>query len=124
MLNREELIQIVKSGRNVVVNLTDAEVVSAKQEFRAIGRYATGTLYKIVAKDPVFGTVFFSSFSHKLGELARGTKVSLKVTVTGVGDASDRYPDPILFARPDTRKRDSVAIAKPIVFEPDLTVNV
>ncbi len=139
---RSELIDVVKSGRTVTIMLTDAEVISVKDgvyfpqnyNFRYrrswYGRSSasssfSGTSYlKVVVKDPELGVLFFKSYSNKLADLCKGDKVSLKITVTGVGDATERYPDPILFAKTHTRKGDSVAIAKPIVAEPDLTVNV
>lgn len=122
--HRQELIDMIKSGKTVTINLTQAEVVSSKRDLKPINHYRAASLYKIVVKDPVFGSIFFSGFSDKLASIGYGDKVSLKVTVTGVGDASERYPDPILFAKPLTRKGDSVTIEKPVVYEPDLTVNV
>jgi hypothetical protein len=115
MMNRQELIDNVTSGRQVTIQLTDAEVVSTKRDLRRVNHYRAANLYKVVVVDPVFGSVFFSSFSDKIGDINRGEKVSLKVTVTGVGEPSERYPDPILFAKPLTRQRDAVTIARPVV---------
>lgn len=123
-MNRSELIELVRKGRTVVINLQDAEVVSCRSEYKALNHWNSALLHKIVVKDPVYGAIFFSSFSQKIRDFEKGDKVSLKVTVTGVGDANGRYPDPILFARAATRKADSVAITKPIVVESDLSVNV
>lgn len=106
------------------MQLTDAKVVSSKRDVRPISHYRAGTIYKIVVVDPVFGSVFFSSFSDKLAALSVGEQVSLKVTVTGVGDPSERYPEPILFAKPITRQRDAVTIARPVVEYADDLPNV
>ena len=124
MNKRNELIELIKSGKTVTINLNKAEVVFSKRDLKPINHYCVANLYKFIVKDPVFGSIFFSGFSSKLADLNLGDMISLKVTVTGVGDPSERYPDPIVFAKPHTRKGDSITVDKPIVFEPDLTVNV
>lgn len=114
-MNREQIIATIKSGNTVTIQLSGAKVVSTKRDIRPIGQYRAGTIYKIVVVDPVLGSVFFSSFSDKLADINLGEQVSLKVTVTGVGDPSERYPEPILFAKPLTRQRDAITIARPVV---------
>lgn len=130
-MNRTELIDNVKSGRRVTIMLNGAEVVSAKKDLKPINHYKCATLYKIVVKDPIYGAIFFSGFSDKLlemfGSSYNSAKVSLKVTVTGVGEASDRFPDPILFAKPHLKKGDPLVVDFPIDTtqeSSDLSVNV
>jgi len=124
MINRQNLIETVKSGRTVVLQLTNAEVVFRRKDLKPLNHYSVANLYKVIVKDPTFGTIFFSGFSQKLADIEFGDKVSLKVTVTGVGDPSDRYPEPILFAKPNARRGDSIMIDKQVMVAPDLTVNV
>ena len=114
-MNKNQVIDLINSGKTVTVQLTGAEVVSVKQDYKPINRFYTGTLYKIVVKDPVLGAVYFGTFSDRLRGVDRGDKISLKVTLTGIGEASERFPDPILFAKPFTRKGDAVAIDRPVV---------
>lgn len=142
-MNRTELIKNVKEGHKVIIQLKDAEVISVKDGVYYPSNYnpvyrpsrswygrpsvssRSGTRYlKIVVKDPEMGVVFFKTYSSKLFDITKGDKISLKVTVTGVGDATEKYPDPIVFAKVLTLKRDSFTIVKPTVVEPDLTVNV
>lgn len=123
-MNRSQLIDSLKRGHTVVVNLQNASVVFCKSELRPINHYRASRLTKIIVNDPVYGSIFFSGFSAKLDAISRGDKISLKVTVTGVGDPSDKYPEPILFAKPATRRADSIAINTPVATDSDLTVNV
>lgn len=123
-MNRTELIALVKSGKTVTVALDNASVVSIRRELRPINHYRCASMYKVVVKDPTFGAIYFSTFSAKFDDVNYGDTISLKVNVTGVGDATERYPDPILFSRANTRKGDSLSIAKPAMIENDLTVNV
>lgn len=113
-MEKSLLVAAVKNGRNVKVALADAEIVFVKREARTLwkGSYAYGvsSYKKFIVKDPVYGSVYFSSSSDKLWNLNKGDKISLEVTFTGVGDPSERYPDPILFAKANTRKRDSVRV--------------
>lgn len=131
-MTKNELIALVKSGRTVTLNLVEAEIVSVKKDFVILhskpgqgpGRRAA-SVTKIIVKDSELGAVYFSGFSEKLKQLYRGHKISLKVTVTGVGDPSNRYPDPILFAKPHTRKGDSVVIKDDLTEDRDnLPVNI
>lgn len=124
-MNRIELIELVKAGKTVTLNLTEATVVSVRSEIKPVNHYHGARMYKIIVNDPTFGTIYFGSFSSKVEDVYPNDKISLKVTVTGMGDASKRYPDPILFAKAHTRKGESIALVKPVVFDPtDLTVNV
>lgn len=129
-MNRDELIELIREGRRVVVMLDKAEVVMAKSHLMPV-KNTTANLAKIIVKDPVFGSIYFSGFSGKLFEMfsRNGTnaQVSLKVTVTGIGDANDRYPEPILFAKPHLKKGDPLSIDFPVdATQPDsdLSVNV
>lgn len=112
---RDQVIELINAGKTVTIQLDGAEVVSSKWESRSINAYRMASLYKIVVKDPILGTIYFGSFSDKLSQLGRGDKISLKVTLTGVGQATERFPDPILFAKPCTRKGDAVTIDRPVV---------
>lgn len=126
MLNKAKILDSLKAGKKVTVELTDAEVVFSKAEMRALSHYKVGTLMKIIVRDENLGSIYFGGFSNKLRGLSRGDKVSLKVTITGVGDASEKYPDPILFAVAQTRGRDSVKVGVPEIDTSgtDLPINV
>lgn len=122
MITRDKLIEYINNGQEVTIQLVDAEIVSLKEVFvqgnarRAGPRwYIPSKTTRIVVKDPVFGTIFFSSFSDKFNTADRGDKISLKVTVTGIGSATQRYPEPMLFAKALTRQRGAVTIARPVV---------
>lgn len=126
MMTRNELLDLVKQGRSVTLMLTDAKIVSIKDEWK-VCKNTTAQLHKIVAVDPTLGAVFFSGFSEKLKSLDFGALISLKVTVTGMGDATEKYPDPILFARPHIRGKDTITCkpgAEVLTGDVDLTVNV
>jgi hypothetical protein len=129
-IDKNEIMQMVKDGKRVAVMLSDAKVVSVKREARVVGRgrVANATLFKIVAVDENLGPVFLSSFSDKLSDIDFGQMISLKVTITGVGDASEKYPDPILFSKPHIRGRDPITVrdadTTEIEADVDLTVNV
>lgn len=101
-----------------------ADVLSIKWEPRAVNRYAVATIGKVVVKHPELGTIYFGTYSSKFDTVRKGDKISLKVMITGIGDASERYPDPILFAKACTRKGDSVTVLPPVADETDLNVNV
>lgn len=126
MMNRTELMELLKQGKSVTLMLTDAKIVSLKDEWK-VCKNTTALLIKVVAVDPVLGAVYLSGFSEKLRKLEFGSLISLKVTVTGMGDATEKYPDPILFAKPHVRGSDTV-VSKPdpTVFKSDvdITVNV
>lgn len=134
ILNSTELDGMTIRKPTVQYTITDAEVVFAKSYtaglFRA-GRYNRGVMVrgvKVIVKDPVLGSVFFQTTSDKLYSVERGDKISLSLTLTGVGTPTEKYPDPIIFAKANTRKRDSVVVNKPAA-EPsavgdDLPVNV
>ena len=126
MISRQQMLDYLKQGREVTVELTNAQVVSVKSELRPISHYRCATLTKIIVRDEVLGSIYFGGLSDKLRSINYGNKVSLKVKVTGVGDATERYPDPILFAKPLTRKGDSVKVEAPPADtqENDLSINV
>lgn len=111
MIDREKVVDIVKAGREVTVLLRNATIVSIKSEYRRFSAYGS-TQRKIIVRDPQIGAVWFSSFSGHFGAAERGDRVTLKVTVTGVGDPSFQYPDPILFAQANTRSKSAVTIHK------------
>ena len=126
MLDRAKLLDLLKAGKQVTVDLVDAEVVFAKAEMRPICHYKVGTLMKIIVRDEKLGSIYFGGFSDKLRGINRGDRISLKVKVTGIGDASEKYPDPILFSKPLTRKGDSVKVGTPETDTSgnDLSINV
>lgn len=136
MKTKSEIIEILKTpaagaymaNETVDYNLVDAEVVFRKTYMsmvRVRGIAVTGT--KIIVKDPVLGSVYFQSTSDKIRAVGVGDKISLSLTLTGVGTPSEKYPDPIIFAKANTRKRDSVGI-KTTTTEPsahdDISVNL
>ena len=134
ILNSTELDGIAIRKPTIQYSITDAEVVFAKSYtaglFRA-GRYNRGVMVrgvKVIVKDPVLGSVFFQTTSDKLYSVERGDKISLVLSLTGVGTPSEKYPDPIIFAKALTRKRDGVTIGKPEVTaapsDDDISVNV
>lgn len=126
MISRKQMLDYLKNGREVTIELTNAQVVSVRSELRPISHYRCATLTKVIVRDEVLGSIYFGGFSDKLRYINYGDKVSLKVKVTGVGDATEKYPDPILFAKPLTRKGDSVKVdARPAnTEENDLSINV
>lgn len=131
MMNREDVMNMVKDGKRVVIMLNKAEVVMSRSTPMVVKGVTSAMLAKIIVKDPVFGTVYFSGFSQKLFDMFEkdgiNAQVSLKVTVTGVGDATDKYPDPILFAKPHLKKGDPLEIDFPVDatrMDSDLPINV
>lgn len=134
ILNNTELDGMSIRKKTIEYSIVDAEVVFAKSYtaglFRA-GRYNRGVMVrgvKVIVKDPVLGSVFFQTTSDKLYSVERGDKISLVLSLTGVGTPSEKYPDPIIFAKALTRKRDSVTISKPDLAaapsDDDISVNV
>lgn len=123
-LNRQEVIDHLRKGRSVTLILDSADVLSVKWEPRPVNRYAVASIGKFVVKHPELGTIYFGTFSSKFDNVRKGDKISLKVMINGIGDVSDRYPDPILFAKACTRKGDSVTVLPPVTDESDLSVNV
>ena len=123
-LNRQEVIEHIKSGRTVTMILESADVLSIKWEPRPVNRYAVATIGKVVVKHPELGTIYFGTYSSKFDTVRKGDKISLKVMITGIGDVSQRYPDPILFAKACTRKGDAVTVLPTVTDETDLNVNV
>lgn len=138
MKTKSEIIEILRTPASstsmnlyetVKYDLVDAEVLSAKiVDKNLYNSYRRITVTKIVVKDALLGCVFFQTSSDKLFDVARGDKISLSLTLTGVGTPTEKYPDPIIFAKANTRKRDSVVVNKPAA-EPsavgdDLPVNV
>lgn len=131
MMNREDVMNMVKDGKRVVIMLNKAEVVMSRSTPMVVKGVTSAMLAKIIVKDPVFGTVYFSGFSQKLFDMFEkdgiNAQVSLKVTVTGMGDATDKYPDPILFAKPHLKKGDPLVIDFPVdatQMDSDLPINV
>lgn len=139
MKTKSEIIKILRTPASltdmnlyetVKYDLVDAEVVSVKIiDKNLYNSYRRITVAKIVVKDALLGCVFFQSSSEKLFEIERGDKISLSLTLTGVGNPTEKYPDPIIFAKANTRKRDSVAVKKPATAAPsavddELPVNV
>lgn len=121
MIQREKIVDLVKAGRAVRVQLNQATIVSIKEEREKFGygitwgssiSFNTGIRKKIVVRDPQIGTVWFSSFSSKFDDVQRGDRLTLKVDVNGVGDPSEKYPEPILFAKTNTRAQNSVTVTK------------
>ena len=129
-MNRQELISNVKNGRNVTIMLNGAKVLSAKKDYKPISHYRCATLYKLVVQDPTYGVIYFGGFSAKLGEFfdcGDNSTISLKVTVTGVGDATRRYSEPMLFAKAHLKKGDPLVIDHGVVAAPidsELSINV
>lgn len=126
MMNRSELMELVKSGKMVTIMLNDAKVVSLKDEWK-VCKNTTALLTKIVVVDPLLGAIYFSGFSEKLRRVEYGSLISLKVTVTGMGDATEKYPDPILFAKPHLRGSDTITskpAADTLAGDVDISVNV
>lgn len=123
-LNRQEVIDHVKNGRTVTLVLDGADVVSIKWVPKPISHYRVATVGKIIVKHPELGTIYFGTYSSKFDNVRKGDKISLKVMISGIGDASERYPDPILFAKACTRKGDAVTVLPTVADDSDLPVNV
>lgn len=131
MMNRDDLIKMIKEGKRVVIMLNKADVVMSRSHPMALKNNQVADLAKIVVKDPIFGAVYFSGFSEKLFKMfARdgiNAQVSLKVIVTGMGQPTDKYPEPMLFATPHLKKGDPLEIDFPVdatQMDSDLPVNV
>lgn len=124
-MKKNEILDALKNGKTVTVNVTAAKIVWRDDVLKPINHYRSALLTKIIIADDDLGSIFFSGFSDKIACLRRGEKVSLKLTVTGVGQPSDRYPDPILFAKAHTRKNDAVTVVLDQPAEDsDLSINV
>lgn len=131
-MNREELIKLIKEGKRVVIMLERAEVVMCRSTPMPLKNMkGAAPLAKIIVKDPKFGTIYFSGFSDKLFQMFTkdgiNAQVSLKVTVTGVGDPTEKYPDVMLFAKPNLKKGDPLDIDFAVdatKADDDLSINV
>lgn len=131
-MNRDEVIKLVKEGKRVVIMLDAADVVMCKSTPMPLKNMSgAAPLAKIIVKDPKFGSVYFSGFSNKLFDMFTkdgiNAQVSLKVTVTGVGDPNEKYPEPMLFAKPHLKKGDPLVIDRPVDAtgtDDDLSINV
>ena len=137
MTTRNEIIEILKSPPSldgiqmtkpaINYDLLAGEIVFAKKYYHIHnGQHIKGI--KIIVKDAVLGSVFFQTFSSRFFDVEKGDKISLTLTLTGVGEPREGFPDPIIFAKAQTRKGDSVLIQK-LADEPsdnndDLNVNV
>lgn len=105
-MNADKIRELVADGRTVVVMLTNATVVSVKSDFiRLRSGHITG-VKKFVVKDEILGTIWFSTSSNKLWNMVEGDKITSKVTLTGMGKPTPRYPDPIMFAKINARQRE------------------
>lgn len=131
MMNRTDLMQMVKEGKRVVIMLNKADVVMSRSTPMPVKGVSSAMLAKIIVKDPVFGAVYFSGFSQKLFDMFEkdgiNAQVSLKVTVTGIGQPTEKYPEPMLFAKPHLKKGDPLMIDFPIDatgMDSDLPINV
>ena len=128
MMSRSEVIDCVKQLRKVKINLYSAKVKyvafndhtrmlsgmpMSSRPLRSVYRTRTLRYRKIIVHDDRLGAIYFSSSSDKFNDLKPGDLITLSLTVTGVGTASTRYPEPILFAKANTRAKDSVTICKP-----------
>lgn len=122
-MNKAQIVEALKSGKSVTVNIEAAKVVWVDGILKPISHYRTAYLTKIIVVDKDLGSIFFSGFSDKLRALDKGEKVSLKLTITGLGTPSEKYPDPIMFAKAHTRKGDCVKVESPDS-DHDLTINV
>lgn len=131
MMNREDLVKMIQEGKRVVIMLNKAEVVMSRSTPMPVKGVTSAMLAKIIVKDPIFGTVYFSGFSQKLFDMFEkdgiNAQVSLKVTVTGSGQPTEKYPEPMLFAKPHLKKGDPLMIDFPIDatrMDSDLPINV
>lgn len=108
-MNRDEVIQKVQNGGRVIVQLTEADVASIKKDYFRTSRsgWAGGAYRKFVVQDPTYGTVWFASSGEWFWNLDVEDRISLKLEISGVGTPSERYPDPILFAKPLRKSRDN-----------------
>lgn len=109
IMNKSELIERVQNGAKVIVQLKEAEIVSIKKDFFKTSRsgWAGGSYRKFVVNDPVYGSTWFCSSGDQFWDLDVEDKISLKVEVSGVGTPSERYPDPILFAKPLRKSKEN-----------------
>lgn len=111
-MDKAKLLETIRRGTEVILEVKDAEVVSIKKDVRHINKWRACTFLKFVAVDPKLGPVWFSTSADKFWNINLHDKISLKVKVTGVGDPSDKYPDPILFCKPALRGEKAVEIIR------------
>jgi hypothetical protein len=107
-MNADKIRELVGSGKTVIVMLTNAKVVSAKRDvIRLKSGYLTGVT-KYVVTDENLGTIWFSTSSNKLSGVSVGDTITCKATLTGMGKPTPRFPNPMLFAKINTRQKELV----------------
>lgn len=123
-MNKSELIERINGGSSVILSLDCVKVVSIKRDVRQFNRWAMGSVLKIVAVHPEYGPIWFSTSGSKFWDINLHDTISLKVKVTGVGEPSKAYPDPILFSKPIGRGENSVKIHEIFPESIDSSVNL
>ena len=101
MICKNKLMELLDNNKTITINLKDVEIIFLSEELKQISMSASRAFWmtKIIVKDENLGNIFLSSFSQKFKTLSKGQKISLTVTVTGKGQPSQKYPDPLLFAK-------------------------
>ena len=84
------------------VSLNNAKVVKrtlAPNLFKKFNEWKNVDIVKVVLLDPKLGATFISGTSTQIHNLHRDDTVSGEINITGVGDPSEKFPEPILFAK-------------------------
>lgn len=111
-MNREQVKDILNKNKSVTLNLENVEIIFVKEELKYSEKSRSRPFWmtKVILKDSELGSVFISSFSNKFRTLHKGQKISLKVTITGIGDANSKYPDPLFFARAELNRGEGIVV--------------
>lgn len=104
----------LRSGKTVKVSLDQAKVVSSKIKSVPISHYKSIRVKSLVVVDPKYGAVYISSSSDKIFNADFGDTLTGKILLTGLGEKSERYEDPIKFSKVIRGKEGEISLHKGI----------
>lgn len=93
-----KLEKLKQYGFSQKVKINKAKVIKSTTLLKAINHYRCRELAKLVLVDEKLGAIFISGFSNDLF-IERGKLVTGVIELTGIGEATEQYPEPMLFAR-------------------------
>lgn len=93
-----KLEKLSQFGFTQKVKINRAKVIKATVVPKLINHYRVRELSKLVLVDEKLGTIFISGFANDLFR-NKGALLSGIIELTGVGDATEQHPVPMLFAR-------------------------
>lgn len=123
-----KLEKLNEFGSTQKVRINRAKVIKATVFSKLINHYKVRDLSKLVLVDDKLGTIFISGFANDLFQ-NKGTLLSGIIELTGVGNATEQYPEPMLFARKVRGKVGTLTVEEPAdakefnEFEAELEVN-